>query len=206
MFITNNFYKYSLPTKNYCASTSPNFGNRSLATIAHTNLGVSGNGIIGRVQVRRANGSEAYLNVMRNATIANEETYQLQEQFGKVIGEISFKINNQGGFEYDFDNRNFRHVFVDFLRNYSNPNTKYYRAGLQEYKDVGLRLMQIAQRRSDESNCYGNIVLCSKEDSMPFYEKLGLKVVSKDTESNVNREMFLPAESKEAMSKMQGGL
>ena len=66
--------------------------------------------------------------------------------------------------------------------------------------------MQIAQRRSDESCCNGNIELISKEDSMPFYEKLGFKKTKiANPYSNPNR-MHLPPDAKEPFSRMYGGL
>ena len=64
------------------------------------------------------------------------------------------------------------HVFVDELRNFSNPNTPYYKQGLDYYKDIGTRLLQIAQRRSDEAQCQGNIKLISKGESLNWYKSV----------------------------------
>lgn len=54
----------------------------------------------------------------------------------------------------------------------SNPNTPYYKNGLEHIKDIGIRLLQIAQRRSDEAKCVGNIKLISKNES-----KTGIKIL-----------------------------
>lgn len=170
-------------------------------TIKHYNVGMMANGIIGKVRVLKANGEQVFLDVEKCVSSLGEN-YKLKDSVGKIIGEINLKIRkSEWGTEKDCG-----HIFVDELRNYSNPSTPYYSAGLEEYKEIGTRLLQIAQRRSDECLLNGNIELISKNESMPFYKKLGFKqmpFVSKFCNPN---KMYLPPEAKEHLSKMYGGL
>ena len=187
--------------------TKPSFkGSFGVETIKHYNIGMTGNGIIGKVRVRKKNGEEAFLNVMKNVTNGGDETYQLQEKYGKVIGEIVIKIKKS----FNYDRLEFpedpSHVFVETLRNYSKKDTPYYRQGLDEYKDIGTRLLQIAQRRSDECCCNGNIQLISKNESKLFYEKLGFVEMPKLYNYAKQNKMYLPPDAKEPLSKLSGGL
>ena len=63
----------------------------------------------------------------------NSETYILQENYGKVIGEITFKIKKA----FDYDREQYpedpSHVFVDELR---NPNLKWRGSSNQRVIDV----------------------------------------------------------------------
>lgn len=187
--------------------TKPSFkGFNPVETIKHYNIGMRNNGVIGKVRVRKVNGEETFLNVMKNVTNSSDETYQLQEKYGKVVGEIVIKIKKA----FDYDRLEFpedpSHVFVETLRNYSRKDTPYYRQGLDEYKDIGTRLLQIAQRRSDECCCNGNIKLISKNESKKFYEKLGFKEMPKAYNYRIQNWMYLPPEAKEPLSKLTGGL
>ena len=192
-----NFYKST--------TTKPTFKSTMVETIKHTNIGMCHNGIIGKVRVRNSKGQETFLNVMKNAVVGGEETYQLQENFGKIIGEITLKfrksMHDTGYYQNDACN-----VFVEYLRNYSKKGTPYTRPGLEEYKDIGTRLIQIAQRRSDEMGCFGNIELMSKNASMDFYKKLGFESIPKIFGYECNNRMYLPPHSKEPLSRLSGGL
>ena len=198
-------------TSNTSLKTSPRptfKAGMPIETIKHYNLGMMQNGFIGKVKAIKANGEEAFLNVFKQAT-ALQEVYSLQDDFGSVIGKIEIKpkkCESYANYGYKEDPS---HIFVEELRNFSHPGTPYYIKGLEEYKLIGVRLMQIAQRRSDECGLNGNIELISKDESMPFYEKLGLKKIPFDSfvgyYTNPNK-MYLPAEAKEALSKMHGGL
>ena len=204
MRISNNYTTYPyLANKTVSA---PSFRSCGIETIKHANLGMAGKGYVGKVRVLKANGQEAYLNVIKNVMCQNSETYILQENYGKVIGEITFKIKKA----FDYDREQYpedpSHVFVEYLRNYSNPNTPYYRQGLEEYKGVGTRLLQIAQRRSDESCCMGNIQLHTKDNSKPFYKKLGFEEIPRLFSYTNNNQMYLPPMAKEPLSKRYGGL
>ena len=65
--------------------------------------------------------------------------------------------------------------------------------------------MQIAQRRSAEAMCNGNIELISKGESFNFYKKLGFQSSRTFWGENPNK-MYIPPEAKEALSRAYGGL
>ncbi len=193
---------------NYYSAISPNRsvqttfnGSFPIETIKHYNLGMMANGFIGKVKVLKANGEQAFLNVDKQASNF-EENYKLKDDIGKIIGEICLKIRKP---MWEVENET-AHIFVDELRNYSNPHTPYYTKGLEEYKEIGTRLLQIAQRRSDECMLNGNIELISKNESMPFYKKLGFKQTPFVSRFSNPNKMYLPPEAKEPLSKMYGGL
>ena len=84
---------------------------------------------------------------------------------------------------------------------------------MEEYKDVGTRLLQIAQRRSDEGRCEGNIKLVSMPESINWYiDRMGFKRVSPPEENsymiqvNNSNLLYLPDENKERLSSLRGGL
>lgn len=183
-------------------STKPAFkGLVSVETIKHYNLGMMSNGYIGKVKLLKANGEEAILNVEKRA-FELEENYKLKDDVGKIIGEIVLKIRRPlWSTEKDAG-----HIFVDELRNFSNPKTPYYTKGLEEYKQIGTRLLQIAQRRSDECRLNGNIELISKNESMEFYKKLGFKQTPFLSRFDNPNKMYLPPDAKEPLSRMYGGL
>ena len=190
--------------------TKPVFkGVNPVETIKHCNVGMMPDGIIGKVKVFKKNGEEAYLNVVKIKSSMNEETYMLKDKIGKIIGEMDIKIRKA----FDYDHLEFSedpsHVFVEYLRNYSKPDTPYHKQGLEEYKGIGTKLLQIAQRRSDEACCMGNIKLHSKNESKEFYKKLGFAEEPASPyaicRGNQNR-MYLPPEAKEPFSRRDGGL
>ena len=160
------------------------------------------NGIIGSVGVL-LKGKQAFLNVVKSAGPSGQETYMLKDITGRIIGEMDMKINYSNGYD-----NNISHVFVEHLANHSRPNTDEFISTLPHYEGVGTRLMQIAQRRSDEAGCRGEIYLHSKEKAKPFYKKLGLKPVPCQYafETRGSNKMYLPPEAKEPLSKMLGGL
>ena len=197
MKIFNNYTYYSYQ--------NPAFKS-GIETIKHMNIGMMPNGLIGKIRVFKNNGQEIYLNVIKNAVIKNEETYQIQEMFGKIIGEICIKIKKTTDYDREEYKEDPSHVFIEYLRNYSRPETPYTRKGLEHYSEIGTRLVQIAQRRSDESCCCGNIELISKDDSKPFYEILGFEEKPKLYNYKKQNQMYLPPHAKEPLSKRSGGL
>ena len=93
---------------------------------------------------------------------------------------------------------------VDDLRNFSKPNTPYHDKNLEYFKDIGTRLLQIAQRRSDEAQCVGNIKLIPMPESRRYYtDKIGM---IKDPTNPYGSAFILPPDKKEPLSKMYGGL
>jgi len=158
--------------KNYYAQ-KPTFKSKALAkAIESKNIGSMPVGFIGKIKTLKANGEEAFLNVIKSA-YKDYETYQLQDNYERVIGKIEFRFN-----KYIYKIKNEKdHVFVSELRNFSNPNTPYYKQGLEEYKHIGTKLLQLAQIRSFENNCNGNIELIAKnrKEVIEFYKNLGFK-------------------------------
>ena len=195
--ISNNFYNYPQVKISFKASMP-------VETLKHVNIGMSKNGFIGKVKALKVNGEEALLNVYKYASFL-KEVYFLKDEAENVIGEIEIRIKKA----QDYDKTAFpsdpSHVFVEILRNYSDPKTPFYREGLKEYKQIGTRLLQIAQRRSDEALCNGNIELISKLESFDFYYKLGFKNLNLAWGANPYK-LYLPPEAKEPLSKRYSGL
>lgn len=200
-----------------CAKTrTPSF--TGIQTLTHTNIGSCMEGYIGKVRVRKGSDkSDCYLNVFKNYIGTNEEKYSITNDFGDLIGEMKIKIKKifPNSWERFDHNNDPSHVFVDELRNYSNPTTPYYKQGLEYMKDIGTRLLQIAQRRSDESMCLGNIKLITKGESKDWYKNVigmveefpanGNNFGFKFRIGNPNS-MILPPHNKEPLSRLQGGL
>ena len=200
---------YNTPSKFYnrpvlsSNMTNPNFcAMISSQSLKHANIGMMENGIIGRVGVLK-NGKETFLNVVKSAGASGQETYMLKDMLGKIVGEMDIKIEKASAYGDKIS-----HVFVEHLANHSRPNTEEFVSGIPHYQGVGTRLLQIAQRRSDESGCRGEIYLHSKEAAKEFYEKLGSEKIPMNGISNkrgCNR-LYLPPMAKEPLSKMNGGL
>ena len=196
-----NFYQ-----NNYIYQTKPNFKSAPVETIKNYNIGMMADGVIGMVKVFKKNGQEAFLKVDKFSDSYGNESYMLKDKLDNIIGEMDItikKISNYGkemGLPADF-----RHVFVQFLCNHSNPKTEYYTSGLEEYKGIGTRLLQIAQRRSDEALCNGEIRLSSKYRARDFYKKIGF-ISELDSIGKETSRMFLPPHAKEPFSKLYGGL
>ena len=185
----------------------------NIQTLKYTNIGSLSDGFIGKIRVRTGNNTECFLNVIKKSLGCAEENYSVINDCGNIIGEIVLKIKkytNYDKLQYPSDPS---HVFVSDLINYSNPRTPYYK-NLEQYKDVGTRLMQIAQRRSDESMCCGNIKLIAKNESKEWYKNvIGMteefpKVSTNKYSFNINNpnSMILPPDAKERLSQLQGGL
>ena len=201
------------------AVKTPNFtGHWGVETLTHTNIGSCIEGYIGKIYVRKADNSPGFLNVFKKRIGRNEENYSIKNDKNELIGEMNIQINKYLPGSYDplTYPEDPSHVFVDKLMNYSKPGTPYYKDGLEYFKDIGTRLLQIAQRRSDEANCVGNIKLVAKGESKPWYKKvIGMvEEFPPETQSNYRFKfnfrnpniMILPPNSKEPLSRLQGGL
>ena len=187
--------------------TKPKFrGIVPVETIKNYNIGMMSDGIIGFVKVFKKNGEDAFLKVDKFSDPYGNETYMLKDKMNNIIGEMDIcikKLSDYGrmaGFPIDPS-----HVFVQFLCNYSKPNTGYYTDGLEEYAVIGTRLLQIAQRRSDEALCNGEIRLSSKYLARDFYKKTGF-VCEHDSLGKETSRMYLPSYAKEPFSRLYGGL
>ena len=183
--------------------TKPSFkGACPVETIKHYNLGMMPNGIVGKIRALKSDGKEVYLNLEKQATSSNE-IYSILDDFKNVIGRIEIQLRKNVWYCKGDEPS---HVFVKELRNYSNPRTPYYRNNLEEYKQIGVRLLQVAQRRSDEAQLEGNIMLVAKCESLPFYKKLGFVIAPSISRFINPNKLTLPPEAKEPLSKLYGGL
>lgn len=200
----------SPPQKKYSIQKQPSFGARfKPETITNTNIGSQLNGYIGNIQVRTPDGLTPILKVFKSAANNNEE-YRVLDKANNLIGSIELKICKDDRTYYRPEGDT-SHVFVKNLKNYSTPKTPYHNKKLQQYKDIGTRLMQIALKRSQEADCFGNIKLIAKGESKPFYEKIiGMQeefpVGSPARRFNNPNTMYLPEESKGFLRNLQGGL
>ena len=196
------------PNVNLKPQIRPSFRQNIPQTLTHTNIGSCLEGYIGKVRVRHGN-NNAFLNVFKKYKLSNVENYTIQDDMGRIIGTIDIVIRKLQ--MSPWDDKDMSHVFVDELKNFSNPSTPYYTKGLEYYKDIGTRLLQIAQRRSDECLCNGEIKLISKNESMDWYRNvIGMRQEYPPRPGiryfhNPNA-LYLPPENKEPLSRLQGGL
>ena len=208
-----NYYTFSntiTPTKLESQDSQKiSFKHNLLNPLTHTNIGSCLEGYIGNVSVRKGSEKVA-LNVFKRFKENSIENYTIKNNNGDVLGNIDIAIKKLQPAPWDKTDPS--HVFVDNLRNYSNPNTPYYKSGLEYHKDIGTRLLQIAQRRSDESMCQGNIKLVSKGESLDWYKNvIGMRQEFPSIPGmrfNIHNpnQLYLPPENKEPLSKLQGGL
>lgn len=206
------------PQYNLCRNTfvcKPAFkGGFNAETLTHTNIGSCLDGYIGKVKVRKANGQEGLLNVLKRNMGYDIENYSVTNDKNEVMGEISLGVKKYASYDRFACPADPSHVFVYELRNYSNPTTPYYKRGLEYHKDIGTRLLQIAQRRSDEAQCQGNIKLISKNESKQWYKNVIGMTEEFPTDPNSGlrfnihnpNAMILPPHAKEPLSRLQGGL
>ena len=204
--VSNNKFYYNQVSLNKNVSFKHNIPD----SLTHTNIGSCLEGYVGKVLVRK-DGGNTTLNVFKKFKGENIENYILKNDKDEIIGTVDVFIKKY--IPQPWETKDLSHVFIGELRNFSNPSTPYYTEGLEYYKDIGTRLLQIAQRRSDEAMCNGNIKLISKNtNAFDWYKKVigmrqefppipGCKFVINNPFA-----MYLPPENKEALSKLQGGL
>ena len=177
-------------------------------TLTHTNIGSCLEGYIGKVRVRDGN-NNVLLNVFKKFKNRTVENYTIQTDKGDIIGTVDLTIHKYPKEPWMCADPSY--VYVDELRNFSNPNTPYYKTGLPHYKDIGTRLLQIAQRRSDESLCHGELKLTTVNEAFNWYlNKIGMRqefppMPGRLRINNPNL-LYLPPENKEALSRLNGGL
>ena len=147
-------FSHIQPTKSFEKTNHVNFKQNIPHALTYTNIGSCLEGYIGKVAVRKGR-EGATLNVFKKFKENAVENYTIKNDVGDIIGTIDISIRKYK--QEPWERTDPSHVFVDELRNFSNPNTPYYKQGLDYYKDIGTRLLQIAQRRSDEAQCQGNI-------------------------------------------------
>ncbi len=206
--IQNN-YSYQYRTGNLLSSpvksNQPSFrGGGNIQRLTHMNIGMMPQGFIGHVNLLNVSkGREEFLNVFKSFDCGNER-YFIKNNDNEIIGEFMAKINKW----FDYDKLTYKedpsHVYIDDLRNYSKPDTPFHNKKLDYYKGVGVKCLQIAQRRSDEAQCVGNLRLCAMPEARPFYmKKIGMVP---DPHNPFSGMLIIPADKKEPLSKMFGGL
>ena len=177
-------------------------------------IGSCAEGLIGKVRVRKADNTECYLNVYKKMLYGSNENYSIKNENGDILGEIILAVKKYTNYDKLNSGKDPSHVFVSTLMNYSNPKTPYYNKQLECFKDVGTRLMQIALKRSQESNCNGQIKLVAKNESKPWYQNV-IRMTEEFPDSvdygykfNIHNpnSMILPVYSQEYLSALKGGL
>ncbi len=200
--VQNNFV-YSYPAS-VCKFKSKQPSFQGIQRLTHMNIGMMPEGFIGHVVLRNAaKNTDDFISVFKKFD-CGQERYFFKNDKDEVIGEFLAKIKKY----FDYDRIMYKedpsHVYVDDLFNYSNPNTPFYKKGLDYYKGLGVKALQIAQRRSDEAQCIGNIKLNSMPEARKFYtEKIGMVP---DPQHPYSGMLMLPPDKKEPLSKMNGGL
>lgn len=190
----------------YNKSSCVSFGHK-LPTLANINIGAAPEGLIGKVRVRKGSG-DAYLDVFKKKLAENVENYTIQNDKNEIIGTLDIYIVKC---KPDYSGFDPSHVFADELRNFSRPDTPYHNSKLDYYKDIGTRLLQIAQKRSYEANCGGNLKLISLREAVDWYKtKIGMRqehspLLEFLISGNPNM-LYLPPENKEFLKNLQGGL
>lgn len=208
-------YQPNIYLNNRTSSAKPSFkGNIIPEALTHVNIGSKADGFIGKVRVRLADGGEAILNVFKRKINSNFENYKIINDYNELIGEMDIKIQKATYIDIYRDTpAGPDFVFVDMLKNYTCPGTPNHDPKIIHHKDIGTRLLQIAQRRSDEALCNGELKLIAKDESKNWYQNvIGLKQEYPPEQSRFRfsihnpNQMYLPPEAKEHLSKMQGGL
>ena len=182
--------------------------------LTHVHIGSKADGFIGKIRVRLADGGEAILNVFKKQLGENKEVYKIINDYDELIGEMVMKIRKFDFVDYcNSSPAGPNYVFVDMLKNYTRPGTPDCNSKIPHHKDIGTRLLQIAQRRSDEALCNGEIKLNSKGESREWYfNVIGMKQEFPPEKSMYHFQihnpniLYLPPESKEPLSRLQGGL
>ena len=168
-------------------------------------------GEIGTTNIRIANGEIREVKVIKNKKEENCENYQIKNNAGELLGEIDVYIKKIPTMPWDYSGADASHVFVDNLRNYSKPGTPYYKEGLEYHKDIGTRLLQIALKRSYESNFNGALKLVTKGESKNWY----IDYIEMQAEiapaiglikAHETNNLYLPPENKFHLANLQGGL
>ena len=208
-------YQPNIYTSSRKTTAKPSFtGGMIPEALTHVNIGAKAEGFIGKVRVRLADGGEAIVNVFKKYVGTNMENYRIINDYNELLGEMTMKIKKTNCVDYcNSSPVGPNYVFVDMLKNYTRPGTPDHNPKIIHHKDIGTRLLQIAQRRSDEALCNGELKLNSKGESREWYiNVIGMKQEFPPEKSmyhfqvhNPNM-LYLPPESKERLSRLQGGL
>ena len=166
---------------------SPSFQGNGVQRLTNMNVGMMPQGFIGEVALfNKTLNRNVFVNVFKDFN-CGDEIYKKAFNYDKYI--------------YKDDPS---HVYVTDLYNFSRKDTPFANKNVDDYSHVGIRLLQIAQRRSDEAQCCGNIKLNAMPEALSFYcGKIGMQ---KDPESFNRNFLYLPWDKKEPLSRMYDGL
>lgn len=192
-----------------CTYTNRNVSfKHNTAPLKRINIGSLPNGFVAKVKVRKGDG-ETFLSVFKEFLGKNAENYTIKNDKNDIIGNLNlFVIKPE---PCPWIQNSVSYVFLDELRNFSKPDTPYHNKSLEYYKDIGIRLIQIAQRRSEEEGCNGNIQLISVNEAMNWYKNvIGMRQmyipISGQPNFNNPNQLYLPPENKGALANLRGGL
>ena len=125
--ITNYYpinYSQIQSTTNLHYKNSVSFKQNIPHALTHTNIGSCLEGYIGKVAVRKGNENVA-LNVFKKFKENAIENYTIRNDKDEIVGTIDLVIKKYR--QEPWERTDPSHVFVDELRNFSNPNTPYYK-------------------------------------------------------------------------------
>lgn len=199
MFIRNNYINNYKP---HFKSKQPTFQSK-IQRLTNINIGMMPQGFIGHVNLKNVTQNiDTFMPVFKIFDCGNEK-YIIKNDCGEIIGQFTAKINKYSSYDKCIYTTNPSNVYIDDLFNYSDPKTPFHNSKLDEYKGVGTRLLQIALKRSNEAQCFGNLRLNAMPESKPFYENIGMIPDPNHPHSGM---MILPTEHKELLAKLYGGL
>ena len=208
-------YQPNIYTSSSKSTAKPSFtGGIIPEALTHVNIGSKADGYIGKIRVRLADGGEAILNVFKKCMGLDMENYKIINDYDELIGEMVMKIKRSTYVDpCNSSPVGPNYVFVDMLKNYTRPGTPDHNPKIPHHKDIGTRLLQIAQRRSDEARCNGELKLNSKGESRDWYlNVIGMKQEFPPEKSMYHFQvhnpniLYLPPEAKEPLSRLRGGL
>lgn len=202
--IQNNLYygqTQSLTPKKQDALSFKGYG---IQRLTNMNIGMMPQGFIGEVVLfNKTLNKDVFVNVFKEFN-CGDEIYRLKDDNNQVIGELALRIKKFFDYDKYIHKDDPSHVYVSDLYNFSRKDTPFANKNVEDYSHVGIRLLQIAQRRSDEAQCCGNIKLTAMPEALTFYKnKIGMQ---SDPEVFNRNFLYLPWDKKEPLSRMYGGL
>lgn len=181
-----------------------NFKGNGIQRLTHMNIGMMPKGFIGEVALfDKTLNKNVFVNVFKDFN-CGDEIYRLKDDNDRIIGELALRIKKAFNYDKYIYKDDPSHVYVTDLYNFSRKDTPFANNAVDDYSHVGIRLLQIAQRRSDEAQCCGNIKLNAMPEALSFYRgKIGMQ---SDPESFNRNFLYLPWDKKEPLSRMYDGL
>lgn len=202
--IQTNYYYGKAQSLTPKKQNKTSFQGNGVQRLTHMNVGMMPQGFIGEVALfDKILNKNVFVNVFKDFDCGYER-YKLKDDNNQVIGEMVIRIKKFFNYDKYIHKDDPSHVYVTDLYNFSRKDTPYANKNVDDYSHVGIRLLQIAQRRSDEAQCCGNIKLNAMPEALGFYKnKLGMQ---SDPESFNRNFLYLPWDKKEPLSRMYDGL